>query len=258
MMRSRAQSQQVIETVARRGEAAPIRVDRPCCFVGDIHGRADLLAALIGRIVRECPDGAVVCLGDYVDRGPDSAAVLRGLMDEATAQDTRLTCLAGNHEDMLLAFLDRPELMGARWLRAGGGETLASFGLRRALPTASSGELRALSGALRNAMGEELIDWLRHLPVSWSNGNVVAVHAGPDPARPIAGQDRRNMLWGHPNFGRVARPDGAWIVHGHVMVAVARVLAGRVAIDTGAYATGRLTALILAPDTAPRFLSTAD
>ncbi len=198
--------------------------------IGDVHGRADLLA----RALEDSRGIPTVCVGDYIDRGPQSADVLAMLRARPD-----VTCLAGNHEDMLLAFLDAPEQAGPTWLRHGGEATVESFGLNGDL--ARGGPLADLRDALAAAMGEDLIGWLRDLPVLHINGNVAVVHAAADPAKPLDQQDRRTLLWGHPGFARGRRRDGMWVVHGHTVVAQPSLANGRIAVDTGAYATNRLT-----------------
>lgn len=202
--------------------------------IGDIHGCDGLLARLLPRL-----DGQIVCVGDYIDRGERSVAVLDRLIARP-----EIVCLRGNHEDMLLAFLDDPEGRGPRWLRFGGLQTLASFGVGGDL---SQGRLGHLRDALARAMGDERIDWLRSLPLWWQAGNLAVTHAGADPRRPIADQDPRHLLWGAPDFVKRPRSDGLWIAHGHVIVEEPLAADGRLAVDTGAYATGRLSAAIIAP-----------
>jgi len=219
--------------------------DVPLQVVGDIHGRLDLLRLILGVCD---PDLPLVCVGDYIDRGEESAGVLRLL-----AQSPHL-CLMGNHEEMLLNFLDTPESGGARWLRHGGLQTLASFGVAGATATSAPATLVAASAALRRAMGDDLIGWVRALPLFHLSGNIAVVHAGADPARPIDGQ-RNALLWGHPDFTRTPRRDGLWVVHGHSVVMQPGIADGRIAIDTGAYATGQLTMARIAAGTV-RFVST--
>lgn len=222
-------------------QIAPPQPDRPFVAVGDIHGRADLLRALDAQLADLPADWPLVCVGDYVDRGEESAAVLQHLMRQG---DRPRVCLMGNHEDMLLRFLEAPEAERRRWLRNGGLQTLASFGVGGS----PAQEPVTARDALAEAMGAELIDWLRARPLSWQSGNVAVVHGGVDPALPLAAQSRETLLWGHPDFARSLRDDGLWVVHGHTIVEAPQAEAGRIAIDTGAFATGRLTAAIVEPD----------
>lgn len=214
--------------------------------VGDIHGRIDLLVQLLDSLDPRVP---VVCVGDYVDRGDDSAAVLRFLQMRPD-----ITCLTGNHEKMLLDFLDNPQSNGPRWLRFGGLQTLASFGIS-ATQSATGEALTEIRNALVTAMGDELILWIRRLPPFHISGNVGVVHAGADPNVPITDQSAKSLIWGHPNFEITPRIDKMWIVHGHTIISEPTISAGRVAIDTGAYATGRLTAALIS-DSGISFTST--
>lgn len=235
----------------------PMAPEEPLCIIGDIHGCADLLESLSLKIAAEVDaDTRIICVGDYVDRGDASAAVLRMLMEEATQPASRLTCLAGNHEDMLVGFLDDPQQAGPRWLRYGGLQTLASFGLRGVSETMGGADLDRARDDLRAAMGAELEAWLRGLPLHVQSGNVAIVHAAADPDLPILQQDRKVLLWGHAGFSRRPRADGIWVVHGHTVVPEIRQQGGRLAVDTGAYATGRLSAAILGPEGTVRLVST--
>lgn len=224
----------------RRRPAAPplppVSPDAPFQAVGDIHGRADLLERLIPML----DDGMTrVFVGDYIDRGEDSAAVLARLMESGAI------CLKGNHEQMMLDFLDSPERRGGRWLRNGGLQTLASFGVGLS-DAADPAALKEARDALRERMGEEMERWLRNLRLDWSSGNVAVVHAGADPELPMEDQAPEVLIWGHPAFERVQRRDGLWVVHGHTIVDAPGTEGGRISIDTGAYATGRLTAATVA------------
>jgi serine/threonine protein phosphatase 1 len=208
---------------------------RAFAAIGDIHGRADLLEKLLAQL----DPGLVVCVGDYVDRGDQSAEVLRLLRARPD-----IICLKGNHEEMLLDFLARPETHGRRWLRNGGLQTLASFGVAGLTETSRDDHLLAARDRLAGAMGEDLVAWIADLPSSWLSGTVGVVHAGADPARPFESQPADILHWGHADFMTTLRRDGIWIVHGHTIVDTPRMENGRIAIDTGAYATGRLTAAI--------------
>lgn len=210
----------------------PLALDHSFVAIGDVHGCDDLLERLLERIALEAPDAELVFVGDYIDRGEQNAQVLHRLMNLQGA-----VCLLGNHERMCLDFIDDPESKGKRWLRHGGLQTVASFGV-----SGSSSDPVGLRDAMVDAMGEDMITWLRGLPLTYSNGNVCAVHAAAHPERSIEEQSDNALLWGHPKFGKQPRSDGLWIVHGHSIVDTPQVSQGVVSIDTGAYATGRLSA----------------
>lgn len=217
---------------------APLQPAGPFAVVADIHGRADLLTKLMAMLDDLPPAAPVVFVGDYLDRGEESRAVLEYLSHPDTGQMREFICLMGNHEEMCLSFLDNPEASGRAWLRYGGLQTLASFGV------SGAGDLRRARDALALAMGDRLITWLRNRPLTWHSGNITVTHAAADPGRAIEAQERASLLWGHPDFTRIARQDGRWIVHGHTIVDAPLCDAGRIALDTGAYATGRLTAAV--------------
>ena len=226
-------------------EPAP---DAPFFAIGDVHGCYDDLLRLLDKAMEIDDSAPIICVGDLIDRGENSAGVLRFMAQHCTGTDTRLHSLMGNHEAMMLGLLDDPEATGPHWLRYGGLETLASFGLTGLSDGLSSQALRIVRDRLRDAMGPALEDWLRTRPSIWSSGTVSVVHAGASPWETLADQEVGHLVWGHPDFATVPRRDGQWIVHGHYVVPGPLKAEGRIAIDTGAYATGRLTAVYVHPE----------
>lgn len=212
----------------------------PFFAIGDVHGCADRLDAALGWIAArpEDAEAPVVLLGDCIDRGPNSAAVLNRLFSLSKVWPD-LICLRGNHEEMLLGFLDDPVQYAPMWLGAGGNETLHSFGLT--VSAKNEDALYDLRDALAAAMGVEMIQWLMTWPTLWQTGNVVACHAGLDPAQPPEAQDTTVMLWGDEVSYSARRKDGLFVVHGHFITERPGLKDGRIAIDSGAYLTGDLT-----------------
>ncbi|WP_371168149.1 metallophosphoesterase family protein [Aliiroseovarius sp. 2305UL8-7] len=219
---------------------APIVPDAPFFAVADIHGRLDLLEGVLRQLEQVDEPHPTVFVGDYVDRGPDSAGVLRRLFDLQSAKPDQVVCLAGNHEDMLLGFLDDPVRYHRLWLRNGGAETLRSFNVMSPEDERES-EILDARDELSAQLGADLRAWLSSLPVSWRSGNVWVTHAGADPAVDMERQDRHALIWGHPEFHKRAREDGQWVVHGHTIVPEVSTQEGRISIDTGAYLTGDLS-----------------
>ncbi|WP_299949050.1 metallophosphoesterase [uncultured Ruegeria sp.] len=216
--------------------------------IGDIHGRLDLLQRLLPELEDDC---TLVFVGDYIDRGECSAQVLRQLRHLDNNTDRRTTCLKGNHEDMLLGFLDDPKKFERVWLHNGGAQTLASFGLA----DIDLSEPEAVATELRKSMGEPLLEWLSDLPLTWTSGNVTVVHAALDPSQAIDRQHERTCLWGHPQFRKKQRKDEQWVVHGHTIVDQPRVERSVISVDTGAFVTDQLTAAEISPGSV-RFIST--
>jgi serine/threonine protein phosphatase 1 len=231
--------------------------------IGDIHGRADLLERILERIDAHIgTSGAqnphLAFVGDYLDHGPDSATVLIRLRELTNDFPGNVTCLMGNHERMLLDFLNDPATRGPRWLRSGAGPTLESFGLHTVdLGPGSPPEafLRA-ARSLRSHLPDGMADWLAARPLSWHSGNLWVVHAGADPRYPMAEQSARVLIWGHPEFDSMPRGDGIWIAHGHTEVGQPSTGDGRINTDTGAWHSGRLTACAIRPDGKRYFLQT--
>jgi serine/threonine protein phosphatase 1 len=244
------------KSVPGEGPAPPAPLpqpDPPVCVVGDVHGCAALLERLLEQIAtrdRSRPAGAgcarLILAGDMIDRGPDSAAVLARV--QALCAADRAVALMGNHERLMLDFLDAPARSGPLWRANGGDATLLSLGVN---PHRSTDPDR-LAADLRAALPPGTEDWLRALPLTWRpeepGAGLAVSHAGADPARPFEDQDDRALLWGHRDFRRRMRADGLWIVHGHVITREVLAEDGRIGVDTGAFATGRLSAVWLDRD----------
>lgn len=229
---------------------APVAPFEPFFAIGDIHGSYEQMDALLQRI-DACHQGEkVITVGDYVDRGLRTADVLAWLKRLTELYPTEFHCLMGNHEDMLLQFIDRPKETGGRWLRHGGLQTLESY----RLPFPHDDGFVETRDLLVDAMGADMIAWLRGLPTHWQSGNVIVTHAGADPNLAIGDQPRDAFLWGHPDFGVRHRRDGLWVAYGHKIVDVPSAANGLISLDTGAYATNRLTAAHIRPGDV-RFLS---
>lgn len=232
------------ETSAEPMEAP--KPDRLTYLVGDIHGCGAKLARMVALIERDRGDAAadIVFLGDYVDRGEDIAGTLADLMALERASEGRVICLAGNHDRMMLDFLDHPDISTGRWLAVGGFSTLTSFGALR-IAGRGEGGLAETSRALADAMGAELVDWLRGRPLWWRSGNVVAVHALTEPTRPMHEQSEDTLLWARPDERLRPRSDGTWVVHGHTIMSRPTIRHGHIAVDTGACLGNPLTAAVL-------------
>jgi serine/threonine protein phosphatase 1 len=217
--------------------------------VGDIHGRADLLEQLFARIDEDLKDHPIgetihIFLGDYIDRGQHSAAVLDLLIERAGTH--RMTCLKGNHEIYLTDFLEDPRILGA-WAQYGALPTLASYGLT---PTMNAGpkEQETLALGLRNALPKSHERFLAGLKLTFTCGDFFFVHAGVRPGTPLSRQREEDLLWIRDDFLLHEEPFEKIIVHGHTPVLEPDVRRNRINIDTGAYATGRLTCLKLEHD----------
>jgi serine/threonine protein phosphatase 1 len=124
-------------------------------------------------------------------------------------------------------------------------QTLASFEIAGISETSSGDTLTKARDQLVHAMGASMLTWLRQRPTYWQSGNVAVTHAGADPNLPLADQPTQALHWGHRDFETTQRRDGVWVVHGHTIVDAPYEKNGRIAIDTGAYATGRLTAVLV-------------
>ena len=175
--------------------------------VGDIHGRADLLAETFGRIDADratyaTPRAVEIYLGDYIDRGPASREVIDLLIDRAKRQE--IVCLKGNHEDIALQFLNAPQLFST-WARIGGRETLMSYGLNPVVRRTD--EMAALARAFRGQLPPAHRSFLSALPVFHACGDFLFVHAGVKPGVPLDRQRGGPAVdpGGVPDVGRPLR-----------------------------------------------------
>ena len=224
--------------------------------IGDVHGRDDLLDVLCAAIEKDmtekpCERANIVFLGDYIDRGPRSAEVVERIVSGMTPAP--VVALRGNHEAILLQFLEDANVLDS-WRRYGAMETLLSYGVD---------VKEVLRGRRFEAARIELLEKLpsahrrffENTKLSWSLGDYFFCHAGCRPNVPLARQQEGDLLWIREEFLDFT---GSWdkvIVHGHTPAPEPEALPHRINLDTGAYATGRLTCLILEGATR-RFLST--
>ncbi len=219
-------------------KAASLAPDAPFWAIGDVHGCYDLLAPLLDALLRR--DEQIVLLGDYINKGPQSAKTLQ-LIHQAT-QTGRVIALRGNHEELLLRFLERPRLEFQNLRSHNGGNIFASFGLPFPSDAMTPRDLSQNRNALRDKMGD-IATWLATCPNAWHSGNITALHAGADPQCALGQQPEKAFVWGHPLFEKIQRADGQWVVHGHRPVAQITVKQRRIALETQAHVTGRLSAV---------------
>ncbi len=213
--------------------------------IGDVHGRADLLKRLFALIDadldRRPPAQAQhVMLGDYVDRGPASREVIDLIL--ARAAQHEIIALKGNHDAFLLQALDDPPAMGD-WLLMHGVETLASYGLTSA--NVAGSRFSDLARAFAAALPEDHLQFFRGLKSSFSCGDFFFAHAGVRPGIDLERQSEADLIWIRQEFLRHQGDFGKIVVHGHTPVREVERRANRIGIDTAAYATGKLTALVI-------------
>lgn len=231
----------------RRAAAAVERV----YAIGDVNGRFDLFRRLMHLIARDQArlppvPTAIVLLGNIIDRGPDSARMVRGCMALSAASD-RFIVLKGNHEDMMVEALRGNPAVYAHWLRAGGTATLASWDVDATVAdgAASAGNIRIAA----EAVGDDTLRWLAQLPLTHDHGRYLFAHAGIRPGVPLRKQDPEDLLWIADEFLDSTVDHGVTVVHGHNVAESGPVIrSNRIGIDTGAYRTDRLTALGIEDD----------
>lgn len=220
--------------------------------IGDIHGRLDLLTGMLARIradlgARPHPLPQVVCLGDYMDRGPESRGVLEALI-ALKASDLPARFLLGNHDSYVAAYLQDPDWYDRtyHWLadNMGGNATLASYGV----PDASARNPSATRDAFAAAFPAEHMAFLDACELQIRIGGYLLVHAGIRPGVPLDRQSRDDLIWIRDPFLTSSRDFGFKVVHGHTIVPAVEHRPNRIAVDTGAFRTGQLSCLMLEGD----------
>ncbi len=198
--------------------------------IGDIHGSLPKLRRLIARCEEHAEGRSMtfVFLGDYIDRGPQSAGVVRYLISLQSRLPGRVIALKGNHEAMALDAVDGT-MAEALWLTQGGAATLASYRV----------------GTVRDLPRRHL-DWMRALPLSCDDGSRFFVHAGIDPEKPLDAQEDRDLIWIRERFLADSRDFGRLVVHGHTPLATDApdLHCNRLNLDTAAVFGGPLTAAV--------------
>ena len=223
--------------------------------IGDVHGCLDQLLELEALIAA---DGLgiegekwLVTLGDHIDRGPDSAAVVSHVMDAAPAGFRRFSLL-GNHESLLLDFIDNPAA-NADYVEWGGLDTLRSYGISLDYPPLRSNA--AIRQQLLAELPAEHLAFLRQLPLYLSLPGWLFVHAGIRPGVPLAQQADDDLIWIRAPFLTSQLTGGLRIVHGHTPGADIVATPHRIDVDTHCYHTGKLSAVRVTPDGHTMFFS---
>lgn len=226
--------------------------------IGDIHGRLDLLNALLAQIEAEVAAlpkrrNFLVLLGDLIDRGPDSRGVVERLRTYRH-EEIRPVFLVGNHEEILLRVLDGEPGLIESWLQFGGAECAASYGV-------DVGKLARLSeheGAalLRRHIPPEHISFIEEFADTFRFGDYLFVHAGIRPGIPLEEQRRQDLRWIRDPFLSDTHEHGFLVVHGHTVVEEIDERHNRIGIDTGAVRTGILSAIVIDQEQR-RYMSTA-
>lgn len=220
-------------------------LDERIYAIGDVHGRMDLFAKLLGQIHkdgkrRESRPSTIVILGDMIDRGPCSREMLE-LVQRHQQLSGAIVALRGNHEDMLLKSVEGNALMQRVWLANGGCATLRSYGVNvLQLANLSTAER---ANVMAEAIGEKTLAWLRQLPLTYRSGDYFFCHAGVRPGVALAKQRPQDLMWIRDEFLSSERDHGAVVVHGHSEATRAGDFGNRINVDTGAHTTGVLSAV---------------
>src|SRR3954466_12269301 len=215
--------------------------------IGDIHGRLDLLDGLLAKIhddltARPARKTLLVFVGDLIDRGPSAAPVV-GRLRAYRRPGVQPVFLLGNHEEVLLRILGGDGSLIASWLRFGGIECVKSYGVdARSLAGATNEELLTV---IRKAVPANHVEFLHNFIDTCRFGDYLFVHAGIRPGVELEQQTQTDLRWIREPFLFDETDHGFTVVHGHTIAPAAEERANRIGIDTGAYRTGILTALII-------------
>lgn len=239
--------QSLRQIFARPAEAprAEVPAGQRVYAVGDIHGRLDLFEALAAAIdtddaARPVAETTVILLGDLVDRGPDSAGVIAHARRWGSERKVRI--LSGNHEEMFLRSFDEPDML-RHFLRHGGRETILSYGIEPAAFTQAT--LPEVQAMMREAVPLADRTFVEGFEDMVAVGDYLFVHAGIDPRVPLEEQKRHDLRWIREPFLSHSAPHDLVVVHGHTICTDPQDCGNRIGIDTGAFMSGRLTALVL-------------
>lgn len=217
--------------------------------IGDVHGRLDLLRALLLQVESDAlrrghAHTHIVFLGDLIDRGPESAQVIEFLIGYRPAFRT-LHYVAGNHEECFLDVINGNSATEMSWFQFGGYETLQSYGVsERAIVSRGA----VLQQELAERVPQAHVDFLSRCVDQVRIGDYLFVHAGIRPGQPLDRQSPQDMRWIREEFLDDESDHGVVVVHGHSISRAPVVRGNRIGIDTGAYRSGRLTALGLERD----------
>jgi len=234
----------------RARRALPSTGGRLVYAIGDVHGRLDLLGPLLHGIARDAvatrpaERPLLVLLGDYVDRGPDSRGVIDLILQMQADATFEVAALKGNHEQALLQFLRDPAFAAA-WLEHGGAATMVSYGVPPLASRADAEGWTRVRDAFAAALPPQHLQFYQTLELMRVVGDYAFVHAGVRPGVALDEQSERDLLWIRYEFLNDRGPFGKVIVHGHTPTDAPQVLKHRLGLDTGAYATGVLTAVRL-------------
>jgi serine/threonine protein phosphatase 1 len=231
-----------------KSQSAPSVGVQKIYAVGDIHGRADLLAFLLKQIDEDAAGSMMprqlIFVGDYIDRGMESRAVIDCLLTAMPAEFTAVF-LKGNHEDAMLRFLEGDLEVGMDWLGFGGRETLFSYGIQVGFAGGSLEGMEEIRKKLAAALPPAHMKFFRQLQLMHEVGDYCFVHAGVRPGVPLERQAANDLMWIRNEFLFATGTFGKTIVHGHTISAEPEIKPNRIGIDTGAFATSRLTCLAL-------------
>jgi serine/threonine protein phosphatase 1 len=214
--------------------------------IGDIHGRVDLLNELLARIkadiaARPTARPVFVFLGDYIDRGPGSRETIDRLIEHAATSESIF--LKGNHEQIAIRCLSDRSLF-ERWMRLGGLETLISYNVPAAT-LANGARIVELQAAFHNALPQAHFRFFRDLQPAFASGDFFFVHAGVRPGIDLSQQEENDLIWIREEFLSSSEDFAKIVVHGHTPTDEIEVRPNRINIDTRAFATGRLSCLVL-------------
>jgi serine/threonine protein phosphatase 1 len=229
-----------------RGRRPSLPAELRIYAIGDIHGRLDLLSELLARIssdiaLRPTARPLYVFLGDYIDRGSASRETIDRLIEHGKTHES--VFLKGNHELIAIKCLSDRGLFD-QWLRLGGLETLVSYGVP-AETLANGKQIAELQSAFHGALPQAHFRFFRDLKNSFECGDFFFAHAGVKPNVELSRQKEIDLLWIRGEFLTSTDDFGKIVVHGHTPTHEIEVAPNRINIDTGAFATGRLSCLVL-------------
>lgn len=227
--------------------------------IGDIHGCLSELEQLLDLIKKDLKKNTIknhhlVFLGDYFDRGPDSAGVIDRLI-KLQKKQTNVICLKGNHEDKFIGFLNDPVTLASGFFTYGGIETVQSYGVKDKLLEDPLSNAQIIRDKLLSSVSQKQIEFLLNLQHSISIGDYFFCHAGIRPKVKLKEQSPDDLMWIRQEFLSHLELHKKVVVHGHTPNCEPEILPNRINIDTKCYDSGILSCVVLEKKT-HRFLQT--
>lgn len=236
----------LIPKFMRRGRKTPQGSEGKRVYaIGDVHGRFDVLEELLDQIQAHAQSASrvethLIFLGDLIDRGPQSKQVIERVMRPIPGMD-KVHFILGNHEEAIVRGLSGEPNLLKSWLKHGGYDTAESYGIERGVLIEKPDDV--LEHVLSSTIPSSHLKFMGSFLDSIRFGDYLFVHAGVRPGIPLKRQWPQDLRWIRDEFLNSDTDFGAVVVHGHTISGAITEKSNRIGLDTGAYSTGKLSAV---------------